>query len=100
MGVGNSVTVKVGDINDNIREEKSIRMRKDLVGLYYLAHVAFVLVLYQFWWLVPIFSMVYRWLTPVEVSSETPIHVLKFLFHLSVSPPSNWRLMMVWTILN
>ena len=59
--MGTSVTVKVGEIDEKIREGKSRRMRKDLVGLYYLAHIASVLILSQFWWLVPVFSMVYRW---------------------------------------
>ena len=74
-------------------------MRKDLVGLYYLARIDSVLNLSQFWWLVLVFSMVYRWWTPAEVSSETHIHVLTILFRLPVSPPSSWRLMTVWTIL-
>ena len=69
-------------------------------GLYYLAHIAHVLVLYHVWWLVLVFSMVYRWWTPIKVSSENLIHVLTILFHLLVSPPSSWRLMMVWKILN
>ena len=63
-----------------------------------LAHIASILVLYLFWWLVPFFFMVYRCLTPV-ISSETPIRVLIILFHLAVSPPSSWLLMMVWKIL-
>ena len=49
IGVGTSLTVKVGDIDDKIREGKSRRMRKDMVGLYYLAHIVSVLVLSQFW---------------------------------------------------
>ena len=61
IGVGASVTVKVGEINENIREGKIRRMRKELVGLCYLAHIASVLVLSQFWWLVPVFYMLYRW---------------------------------------
>ena len=95
--VGTSVTVKVGDIDEKIRDGKSRRTRKELVGC--LAHITYVLDLSQFWWLVPDFSMVYIWRTPVEVSSETPIHVLTILFHLCISPPYSWRLMMVWTIL-
>ena len=38
--VGNSVTVKFGEINEKIREGKTRSMRKELVGLYYLAHIA------------------------------------------------------------
>ena len=71
-----------------------------MVGLYYLSHISSVLVIYQFWWLMLVFSMVYRLLTPLKFSSENPIHLLTILFHLSVSTPSSWRLMMVWTILN
>ena len=100
IGVGASITVKVGEINEKIREGKIRSMRKDLVGLYYLAHIAFILVIYHFWWLVLVLSMVYIWWTPVKISSENPIHVLTILFRLSVSPPSSWHLMMVWTILN
>ena len=95
-----SITLKVGEIDKKIREGKSRSMRKDMVGLYYLAHIASYLVLSQFWWLVPVFSIVYRWWTPVEVSSETPIYGLTMLFHLSVFPPSICCLMMVWKILN
>ena len=98
--MGTSVTVKVGDINEKIMKGKSRRTRKELVFLYYLAHIDYVLLLYHFWWLVPILSMVYRCWTPVEVYSETPIHILTILLHLSVSPPSSWRLMMVCPILN
>ena len=100
IGVGTSNTVKVGNIDEKIREGQSRGMRKDLVGLYYLAHIASFLVLSQFWWLVPVFSIVYRWWTPVEVSSETPIYVLTILFHLSVFPHSRCCLMMVWKIFN
>ena len=32
IGVGTSVTVKVGEIDEKIREGKSRRMRKELVG--------------------------------------------------------------------
>mmetsp|Transcript_16304 Transcript_16304/g.37721 ORF Transcript_16304/g.37721 Transcript_16304/m.37721 type:complete len:216 (-) Transcript_16304:342-989(-) len=48
----------------------------------------------------PFFSMVYNLWTPVVVSSETPWHRVAILFHLSVSPDSKRRLMMVSTILN
>ena len=75
---------------------KNIRMRKELVGLYCLSHIASVLAISQFWWLVLVFYMIYRWQTTIKVSSETPIQILSILFHLSVSPPSSWRLMMVW----
>ena len=61
IGVGSSVTVKVGEIDEKIREGKGIRMRKELVGLYYLAHIDSVLVLYHFLWLVPVLSMLYIW---------------------------------------
>ena len=61
IGVGTSVTVTVGEINEKIREGKSRSTRKDMVGLYYLSHIASYLVLSQFWWLVPVFSIVYRW---------------------------------------
>ena len=97
--VGTSGTVKVGEIDEKIREGESRSMRKDLVGLYYLAHTAYVLIISRFCWLVPVFSMVYRWWTPVMFSSENPIHVLTILFHLSISLPYSWRLMIVWTIL-
>ena len=50
-------------------------MTKDLVGLYYLAHIVSVLILSQFWWLLPVLYMVYSWWTPVEVSSKTSMHV-------------------------
>ena len=75
-------------------------MRKELFGLYYLSHIASFLVLYQCWCIVPVLSMVYIWWYLVEVSSETPIHVLTIVFQLSVSPPSIWRLILVWKILN
>ena len=45
-----------------------------LILLYYLAHITSVLALSQFWRLVPVFSLLYRWQTHIEVSSETPIH--------------------------
>ena len=60
IGLGTSVTLKVGEIDENIREGKSRRMRKDLVRFYYLAHIASVLVLYIFWWLVIFVSILYR----------------------------------------
>ena len=44
------MTVKVLEINEKIREVKIRSMRKDLVGLYYLAHIASVLIIYHFWW--------------------------------------------------
>ena len=44
IGVETSVTVKVGEIDENIGDRKSIRMRKDLVVLYYLEQIASVLV--------------------------------------------------------
>ena len=47
IGVGTSVTVKVGDINEKTREEERIRMRKDMVGC--LAHISSVLVFSHFW---------------------------------------------------
>ena len=56
-----SITVKVVDTNEKIMEVKIRRMRKEMVGLYYLAHIASVIVLYRFWLLVPNLSMVYRW---------------------------------------
>ena len=59
IGVGTSVTVMVRDIYEKIRESKIIRMRKELVDLYYLAHIASVLVFSRFWWLLPLFIMVY-----------------------------------------
>ena len=64
-----------------------------LILLSYLAHIPSILVLSHFWWSVPVLSMVYRWQTPVVVSSETPIHLVAMLFHLSVSPPSRRCLM-------
>ena len=33
IGVGNSVTVKFGEIDEKTREGKNIRMKTDLVGL-------------------------------------------------------------------
>ena len=65
IGVGDSVTVKVRYIDENIREGGSRRMKKDLVVLYYLSHIASVLFLYHFWWFVPVLSISYRWLTLV-----------------------------------
>ena len=61
IGIGTSVTVKVGEIDEKIREGKSRRMRKELVGLCYLAHINYFLVLSHFWWLLTVFYMVYRW---------------------------------------
>ena len=61
IGVGISVSVKVGDIDEHIMEGESRRTRKELVGLYYLAHISSVVVLSRFWWLVPVFSTVYIW---------------------------------------
>ena len=49
IGVETSVIVKVGDINENIRDGKIIRTRKELVGLYYLSHIASAIVLSHFW---------------------------------------------------
>ena len=49
IGVGTYVTVKVGEIDEKIREGKSRRMRKDLVGLYYLSRISSVLVISRFW---------------------------------------------------
>ena len=65
-----------------------------LILFYYLDHIPSILALYHFWWSVPVFSMVYWWRTPVVVSSETPIHLVEILFHLSISPPSRRWLMM------
>ena len=59
--VGTSVTAKVKEIDKKIREGKTRSMSKELISLYYLAHIASVIVLSHFWWLVPILSMVYRW---------------------------------------
>ena len=56
--------------------------------LYYLAHTPSILVLYTFLWSVPISYMVYRRRTPAVVSSETLIHLVAIMFHLSVSPLS------------
>ena len=61
IGVGASVTVKVREIDDKIKEVKSRSMKKELVGFYYLAQIAYFLVLSHFWWLVLVLSMVYRW---------------------------------------
>ena len=58
--MGTSVTVKSGEIDEKIRDGKSISIRKELVGLYYLSHIASVLVLSHILWLVLVFSMVYR----------------------------------------
>ena len=64
-----------------------------LILLYYLSHIPSILVLSQFWWSVPVLSMVYRWRTPAVVSSETPIHPVEILLYLSVSPLSRRCLM-------
>ena len=53
IGVGTSVTVKIGEIDEKIGEVESIRMRKYLVG--YLAQIYSFLLLSNFWWLVNIF---------------------------------------------
>ena len=53
IGVGTSVTVKIGGIDEKIGEVESIRMRKYLVG--YLAQIYSFLLLSNFWWLVNIF---------------------------------------------
>ena len=45
IGVRTSVTVKVGDIDKKIREGESRSMRKELVVLYYLAHIASIIVI-------------------------------------------------------
>ena len=49
IGVGTSLTVKDWETNEDIREGKSRRIRKNLVGLYYLSHSPSVLALYHFW---------------------------------------------------
>ena len=61
IGVGTSVTVKVGEIDEKIMEAESRSMRKELAGLYYLSHISFVLMLSHFWFLVLVFSVVYIW---------------------------------------
>ena len=61
IGVGTYVTVKVRDIDEKIREVNIRSIRKELVGLYYSSHVDSIPVLSSFWWLVPVFSMMYRW---------------------------------------
>ena len=43
--VGTSVTVKMGDIDEKVREVKSRRMKKELAVLYYLAHISSVILL-------------------------------------------------------
>ena len=45
---------------------KSRKMQKYLVRLYYLSHINSIHVLSLFWWLVPVFSMVYRWWSLVK----------------------------------
>ena len=74
--VETSVTVKVREIDEKIREGKNRRIRTEMVLLYDLEHIASVLFLSHFWRLVPVFSIVYIWLTPVKVSSENFIQVL------------------------
>ena len=59
IGVGTSVTVKFGEIDENIRDGERRRISKEMVGFYYLEQIASDLVISQFWWLVPVFSMVY-----------------------------------------
>ena len=61
-----------------------------LILLYFLAHIPSTLVIYHFWLSVPVFSMVYRKRNLVVVSSETHIHLVEILFHLSISLPP-WR---------
>ena len=98
--VGTSVTVKVGEINEKIREGKSRSMRKKMFGLYYLAHIDFVLVLSHFWWLVLVLSMVYRWWTPVKVSAEIPYTYWQFCstyLYLHPLVDTWWRLGQSWT---
>ena len=58
IGMGNYVTVKVGDTNERITEGKSRKMSKEMAGWYYLAYIDSILVLSHFWWLFPVFSMV------------------------------------------
>ena len=53
IGVGTSVTVKIGGIDEKIGEVESIRIRKYLVS--YLAQIYSFLLLSNFWWLVNIF---------------------------------------------
>ena len=53
--VGTSVTVKIGDIDKKIKGGRIRRARKDLVGC--LAYIYSVLVLYQLWRLVHVFSL-------------------------------------------
>ena len=48
IGVGTSITAKVREIDEKIREGERRRTRKELVGLYYLAHISSILVLSQF----------------------------------------------------
>ena len=48
IGVGASVTVKIVDIDEKIREGEILRMRKELFGLYYLAQISFFLVVSNF----------------------------------------------------
>ena len=64
--MGDSITVKVGDIDAKIREGEIRRTRKDMVSLHCLLHIASALLLSHFWWLVLVFSMVYRCWTPIK----------------------------------
>ena len=45
IGEGTSVAVKVREIDEKVREGIIRRIRKDLVSLYYLAHINYVLFL-------------------------------------------------------
>ena len=55
IGVGTPVIVKVGEIDEKIREGKRRRMRKYMVDC--LSHIASVLLFSHFWWLVTVFSL-------------------------------------------
>ena len=69
--------------------EKCVKLHGlKIILLYYLVHIDYVIVLSQFWFSVPFFSMLYIRLTTTAVSSETIIHILE-CFHLSVSIPSS-----------
>ena len=70
-----------------------IMLNLKLILLYYLSHIPSIIVLSHFWWSVPVFSMVHRRQTHGVVSSETPIHLVRFFSHLSVSPLSRRCLM-------
>ena len=58
--MGTSVIVKSRYIDEKIREGKTIRTTKEMVGLYYLAHIYYFLFLNKCLWLVPVIYMVYR----------------------------------------